>query len=366
MPFAGPAPAAPVTEGHPYGIPAPVRSGLEELRPRDDYAVLRRVIGERGLLDKHPGYYGLHALVLVGFFALICTCLALTGDARLRVLCALPAAFLFGQLGFFAHDAAHAQVFRTPRRNYLLSVVLFNLLLGGSRGWWTDKHNLHHGCPNQVGIDPDAEFSVLALSADQALAARGVPRLMMRYQAQLIIPLLFLEAINIHVHSIRFVLRRNLRNPGIEAVMLVVHYVLYLGAIPYFLGLSTGLLFIAVHQALLGLYLGAAFITNHIGMVVPQPQDGMDFLTSQVVTARNVRGRGVVDVAFGSLTCQIEHHLFPNMPRNRLRTAAPVVRAFCAERGIAYRETGLFAAYGEVLQHLATMAEIARRPRLQS
>ena len=54
------------------------------------------------------------------------------------------------------------------------------------------------------------------------------------------------------------------------------------------------------------------------------------------------------------------------MPRNRLRTAAPVVRAFCEERGIAYRETGLLAAYGEVLRHLATMAEIARRSRQRS
>jgi fatty acid desaturase len=366
MPFAGPAPAAPVTVRSAPGAPAPVRCDLDELRPRDDYAVLRGAIGERGLLDKHPGYYGLHALALVGLFALICVCLVLTGDAPLRVLCAVPAAFLFGQLGFLAHDAAHAQVFRSPRRNYLLSVLLFNLLLGGSRGWWTDKHNLHHGSPNQVGRDPDAEFSVLALSADPALAARGVPRLMMRCQAQLIVPLLLLEAINIHVHSIRFVLRRNLRNPGGEALMLVAHYVLYLGAIPYFLGLWAGLLFIAVHQALLGLYLGAAFITNHIGMVVPQPEDGMDYLTGQVVTARNIRGGGVVDLMFGSLTCQIEHHLFPNMPRNRLRTAAPVVRAFCEERGVAYRETGLLEAYGEVLQHLATMAAIARRPRPRS
>jgi fatty acid desaturase len=335
----------------------------QELRPRGDYSDLKREIGRRGLLDKHPGYYALHALALSALFALICTCLVLTGDSRLRVLCALPSAFLFGQLGFLAHDAAHGQVFRSARKNYLLSVLLFNLCLGGSRGWWSDKHNLHHGCPNLPGVDPDAEFSVLALSPEQGSAARGVPRLMMRYQAQLIAPLLLLEAINIHYHSIRFVLRRNLRHPGMEAQTLALHYVLYLGAIPYVLGFWTGVLFIAIHQALIGLYLGAAFITNHIGMVVPQPEDRMDFLTSQVLTARNIRGHRLVDLLFGSLTCQIEHHLFPTMPRNRLRAAAPVVRAFCEARAVAYRETGVLEAYREVLQHLATLAQTARRPR---
>jgi fatty acid desaturase len=341
---------------------APVRD-LRGLRPRGDYPDLKRAIAERGLLDKDPGYYGLHALGLSALLALICTCLALTGDHRLQLLCALPSALLFGQLSFLAHDATHGQVFRRPRSNYVLSLLLFNLCLGGSRGWWSDKHNLHHRCPNQLGVDPDVESSVLALSAEQASAARGVARLMMRYQAQLIVPMLSFEAINIYVHGIRFVMRRNLRHPGAEAAMLVVHYAVYLSAMLYILSPATGMLFVAIHQGLLGLYLGVTFLTNHIGMVVLQPEDRMDFLRAQVLTARNVRASRVVDLLFGSLTCQIEHHLFPTMPRNRLRRAAPVVRAFCEARGIAYRETGLLEANREVLQHLATVAQAARRPR---
>jgi fatty acid desaturase len=42
----------------------------------------------------------------------------------------------------------------------------------------------------------------------------------------------------------------------------------------------------------------------------------------------------VVDFLMGGLNYQIEHHLFPSMPRPNLRRAQPLVRAFCAERGV--------------------------------
>ena len=51
----------------------------------------------------------------------------------------------------------------------------------------------------------------------------------------------------------------------------------------------------------------------------------------QVLTSRNVRGGRVVDFALGGLNYQIEHHLFPSMPRPELahaqRVVPPVLRA---------------------------------------
>ena len=56
--------------------------------------------------------------------------------------------------------------------------------------------------------------------------------------------------------------------------------------------------------------------------------------------------------AMGGLNYQIEHHLFPRMPSVNLRRAQPIVRDFCAERGISYTETGLLDAYGTVIRYL--------------
>ena len=52
------------------------------------------------------------------------------------------------------------------------------------------------------------------------------------------------------------------------------------------------------------------------------------------------------------LNYQVEHHLFPNMPRMNLRRAQPIVRAYCDDMRIPYTETSLFGSYALRLRHL--------------
>jgi fatty acid desaturase len=325
----------------------------------DEYAALKRLIAARGLLERQPCRYILPSVGLVLMLAALVTGLRMSGGGWWALSLALPAAFLFGQVGFMAHDATHNQILRSSGRNYVLSLVLFNLCLGGSRGWWADKHNIHHAQPNRLGTDPDIDGGVIAVSAEQVLEARGIARRIMRHQAGVIAPLLSLGVLQIHVDSARFLFRRGLRNAGAEAGLLIAHYVAYLGGLILLLGVGRGLLFALVHQLLLGLYLGGSFLPNHMGMTILGSGESMDFLHRQVLTSRNIRGR-LADVVLGALSCQIEHHLFPAMPRFRLRAAAPIVRQFCRERSIPYRETGVLEAYGEVYRHLETVARSLR------
>ncbi len=44
-----------------------------------------------------------------------------------------------------------------------------------------------------------------------------------------------------------------------------------------------------------------------------------------------------VSVLCGALDRQIEHHLFPRFPTQRLRQVAPEVKRICEEHGVAYR-----------------------------
>jgi fatty acid desaturase len=71
-----------------------------------------------------------------------------------------------------------------------------------------------------------------------------------------------------------------------------------------------------------------------------------------VLTSRNVTGSRLVDFGLGRLNYQIEHHLFPNMPRPNLRRAQPLIRAFCHQHGLPYVEASLLGSYSEALQHL--------------
>jgi fatty acid desaturase len=118
------------------------------------------------------------------------------------------------------------------------------------------------------------------------------------------------------------------------------------------LGPARAVLFVLIHHALAGLYLGWVFAPNHIGMRILEADSRMDFLRRQVLTTRNVRPHPLIDFWYGGLNYQIEHHLFPNMPRNQLRRARDLVKGFCAAQGIPYYETGVFRSCSDVLKNL--------------
>ena len=83
--------------------------------------------------------------------------------------------------------------------------------------------------------------------------------------------------------------------------------------------------------------------------------DDRGFLRRQVQSSRNLSGPAFVGFLFGGLDSQIEHHLFPTMPRGNLRRARVVVRGFCAEHDIPYAEQSLVHAYRDVVLHLRTV-----------
>ncbi|MDQ3579535.1 MAG: acyl-CoA desaturase, partial [Actinomycetota bacterium] len=232
-------------------------------------------------------------------------------------------------------------------------------ITGISYQWWVGKHNKHHANPNHEGEDPDIEIGVLAFSREQSWSKRGVARWITQRQAFLFFPLLLTEAIMLRIASVEAVARREIKSARLEGGMLAAHLVCYL--VPLFLVLSPGkaVLFIVIHQGLMGVYLGCSFAPNHKGMPIIDGEK-VDFLRKQVLTSRNVTGGPWVDYALGGLNYQIEHHLFPNMPRANLRRAQPLVRDYCESNGIPYAECGLLASYAQVLRHLHDAGEPLR------
>ena len=64
----------------------------------------------------------------------------------------------------------------------------------------------------------------------------------------------------------------------------------------------------------------------------------------------------------GGLNYQIEHHLFPSMPRPNLKQAQPIVRAYCASRDVSYAEVTFLKSYGIVVDYLNNVGLPARGP----
>jgi fatty acid desaturase len=319
---------------------------------RGDYAELRRLIRQEGLLKRRPCYYTVKITVVALLLAAGWAAFVTFRDSWWQMAVAVYLALMFGQIGFVGHEAGHRQIFRTRRGNDAAGLVLGNLLIGLSFGWWTRKHNRHHAFPNTDGKDPDIAIPAIAFTREQALARRGPLRALARYQAYLFFPLLLFEALSMHVISMGAVLRGPVRSRWLESALLLAHCAGYLAAVLLVLSPLRAIAFIAVQQGLLGLYLGCAFAPNHKGMPVLSEQDTLDFLRRQVLTSRNVSGGRVTETLLGGLNYQIEHHLFPGMPRPSLRRCRIVVRAFCAQVGVRYCEKGIIGSYGDVLRHL--------------
>jgi fatty acid desaturase len=279
---------------------------------------------------------------------------AVLGDSWWQLLVAAFLAVVAVQVAFIGHDAGHRQICGSKRGNDLIGRTHGNLLTGLSYGWWTARHNRHHAHPNAEGRDPDIRSAVLAFTPEQAGARRGVAAWLARHQAWLFFPMLLLEGFNLQVAGIRALgRRRGLRVRLAEAALLAVHFGCYLTAVFLVLSPVRAVVFIAIQQALFGVYMGSSFAPNHKGMPILSRDQKLDYLRSQVLTSRNIRGSWLVDLTLGGLNYQIEHHLFPSMPRPALRRAQEPVRAFCAERDIPYCETSLAGSYAQVLRHLA-------------
>jgi fatty acid desaturase len=324
------------------------------------YAGLMRQIKSAGLLERRYGYYVNKIAVTGGLLLGGWTLFVLLGDSWWQLLVAVLLAAVFTHMGFIGHDAGHSQIFRTRRANYLVGLVHGNLAIGLSYGWWVDKHNRHHAHPNQEDMDPDIDIGAMAFTSGQVQGKRGVVRFIVRYQQYLFLPLLFLEAVQLHLSSIRALLRRGVRNRSWEALLLVAHVAGYLTLVFLVLSPAKAVVFILVQQALFGLYLGLSFAPNHKGMPILSRDDQTDFLRRQVITSRNVRGGWLVDFALGGLNYQIEHHLFPSMPRPNLRHSKAIVRAYCERHAVPYLETSLLRSYAQALGHLHAVGQPLR------
>ncbi|HET6519171.1 MAG TPA: acyl-CoA desaturase, partial [Geminicoccaceae bacterium] len=246
------------------------------------------------------------------------------------------------------------------RANDALGYLAGNLAIGLGYSRWVLKHNAHHANPNHDERDPDVQIPVIAFSSDQATGRRGVCGFVTRHQAALFFPLLLLEAWNMHVTSVVAVVNGQVKDRRLEAVLLAAHAVLYLGTVFWVLSPGPAAVFVVVQQGLFGLYLGASFAPNHKGMPMVSTADRLDPLRKQVLTSRNIRGSTRVDHGLGGLNYQIEHHLFPRMPRPNLRRAQPLVAAFCARQNIRYTQTGFVDSYAQTLRHLHSASAALR------
>ncbi|HEU5228490.1 MAG TPA: fatty acid desaturase [Ktedonobacteraceae bacterium] len=320
------------------------------------YAQLKGRITEKGLLEKQPAYYTMKimataALLVTSWLFLLA---AYSSQQIMLQLCAIAyLAFVTTQLALLGHDSGHRQVFRASWKNTVLGLITGNLLTDISCAYWINKHNQHHNNPNHLDLDPDLDIPLLAFSeADLPRKSNLLQVFIIKYQAYFFFPMLTLTFLDLQCQGICYLLQKRPKNFVLELILLGIHFVCYCSFLVILFGIWKATLFILMHQALTGLYMGSIFAPNHKGMPVYDEDSRREFLYRQVLTSRNVKSHPLTDFWYGGLNYQIEHHLFPGMPRNNLSVARHIIMAFCQEHHIPYTEVSFFQSYKDILQHL--------------
>jgi fatty acid desaturase len=317
-----------------------------------DYVELKRLIKDAGLLERQPRYYTGKILSLVIMFIVSVVILIFVKPFYLQLLNAVFLAFVTTQVGLLGHDAGHRQIFHGARKNDIVGLITGNLLLGISHDWWMNRHNAHHSHPNQYDLDPDVSIPIIAFAPDDLLRKGAVVQFIMKYQMYFFFPILTLALLDMQQNSWKYIFQQKIKFAVIERLLISVHLIGYLGLLLCCLALWQVVVFVLVHQIISGVYMGSIFAPNHKGMPVLDTNSSLGFLERQVITARNVHAHPVTDFWYGGLNYQIEHHLFPSMPRNRLREAQVIIKAFCLKYGVSYYETNAFQSYRETLSSL--------------
>jgi len=333
-------------------------------RLASSYTDLSRRIREEGLLARTPGFYIFVFAALMLALSGAIAGLWLLGDSWWQLTIAASLGIIFSQFGFLGHEAAHRQIFTSGRANDRAGQILGTSLAGISHSWWTNKHSRHHANPNRIGSDPDIEGEALAFYEAKAQRRGRLGAAMARKQGYLFFPMLTLEGINLHYASMRYLLSRTSHAKGrwTELVLIAVRFLLYLGLLFWVMPTGVAFAFLGVQLAVTGIYLGATFAPNHKGMPIIPADTKLDFFSRQVRTSRNITGRLWPTVLMGGLNYQIEHHLFPSMPRPHLARARQLVKAHCKDLDVPYTEVSLARSYGTVISYLNRVGLAARDP----
>lgn len=373
-------PASAVKDMHKYeiGILDEVdnkRKTKAQLDFESAYRELRAKLIAAGMFNASSSYYIFKVLSNIAILMIGVLCAIKSNNFMINMLGAFFVALFWQQCGWLAHDFLHHQVFKNRLYGDLMGIIVGDLFQGFSVQWWKTKHNSHHAVPNLHASTPDAAdgdpdidtMPILAWTLRMAQSAKNDKwgRFLISYQSYFYFPVLLFARIawahqswvfvfgGAGAHSVRNaeIDRAHIKYPTLEKCALILHYLFFIWVLSH-MPLLNAICYYIFAQTCCGLMLAIVFGLGHNGMAVYPADERPDFWKLQVSTTRNVTSTIFVDWFCGGLQYQVEHHLFPSLPRHNLGKVNALVKIFCKEHGVTYHEANMWDGTIEVLVHL--------------
>lgn len=326
---------------------SPAMAEIETARLQD-YVVKNKI------LDRDYKFY---SLFIIGTYSAYLTTLYFLANSSNYLVIVLLSIF-FGiiatQIAGLMHDAAHLAIFKSRKLNNLFA-ALFAGTIGGNYRHWVDKHTEHHDHPNRIDSDTDLEVP-FSLTTEHYLSQKGYMKWLRRYQAWLYLPMcgFLMYAMQFDQHVIQLYKRKF---QPLDLLICCSSLFLWYG-MPFLLfGAIKAIIFIAIGSFTTGIYMANIFATNHKGMPQLSQDTEMSNLEQQITTTRNVRPGYVTDFVYLCLNYQVEHHLYRQCPRSKLKLLVPYIKDLCQRTGIPYTVETPWQSYKNIFTDLSQTAK---------
>jgi fatty acid desaturase len=325
----------------------------------ENYKAMRERVRAEGLYTRDYGYYFLYSTLILLGTALSLYLITISPNPLFQALNGIFLAFVLVQAGMLGHDAAHGQVFQSRKANRTFSTLVLSLFGGLSESYWHDKHTAHHTHVNHTEGDPDLDLPFSFSEKQIAGASPFVKKYILPYQHVfffLALPFIYTQMLVIYnMHTLRHFSLKS----ACEIALIGVHFVILFFFLFSYLPLISVVTFLVAHIMVSGIYLSMVFAPNHKGQDVVHGSDEATW-RHQIELTRNLFPSPLIFHLCGGLNFQIEHHLFPNLPRPNYWRVQPLVKKFCEENNIEYYETTWRGSVKEIYTALKQQADHSR------
>uniref|UniRef100_A0A6I8P4K5 Cytochrome b5 heme-binding domain-containing protein n=1 Tax=Ornithorhynchus anatinus TaxID=9258 RepID=A0A6I8P4K5_ORNAN len=270
----------------------------------EDFRALRKTAEDMKLFDAHPLFFSLHLSQILLLEALAWLIVLIYGNGWIHtLLISFILTISQAQSSFLQHDIGHLSIFKKSGWNHLFHKFVMGHLKGMSPNWWNHRHFQHHAKPNIYPKDPDIDMGPLFLLGEA--------------------------------------------QPIKDIVWAISFYIRYFITFSPYYGIIGTILLIFFVKLLESPWIAYVTQMSHIPMKMSY-ETNQDWLSTQVIATCNIQQSFFNDWFTGHLNFQIEHHLFPTMPRHNYHKIAPLVKSLCSKYGFSYVNKPLLTAFADI------------------
>lgn len=319
------------------------------------YAALKQIVTKEGILKRDYGFYTLLAVFVFGGFFFSIYYVVITPLSWQLAFWSLVFSFFTVQIGGLIHDSGHRAIFSSSRANDILGYICDGFVTIGY-GSWNVTHNKHHASPNTEDEDPDIELPLHSFTKERFAKQKGLLKFLSQFQVYLYYPFRSLVPITRRLSSFRYFKAKRKWSMWWEVTLWAMGIFIYF-VLPFLVFPLPKAIFLFIFVNLTtGFYMSNIFAPNHKGMPQIAKDVKLSFLEHQILTTRNVNRHPITDFVFLGLNYQIEHHLFPNCPRNKLKLITPHVLAICKKLNLEFTEVSVLESNKIILRELKQIA----------